>query len=374
MKTLIHPPIVLGWLVAILLSQAGAAEPDPATPLPAQPARQVLMLENERTWIGEVSKDDEGNYQVRMLLGVTTVPANQVLTVCASLEEAYRFLRARANLKDPDERMRLANWCRDYDLPAQALEEAEAAAQLRPGDESIERLARYLRGRKDHPTPVAVRQAESPAPRVDLTDDALGMFATRIQPILMNTCASCHIGNRGGKFNLRRTYDTTLNNRATMQQNLTAVLAQINLREPASSPLLVKSVSIHGAGMTQAPVRNRALPAYRTLEGWVRLTLANNPHLLDRGEPLPPLGAAEGKTPPAASGPRWGDDQAVPGNSGRASEGAIPLPAPPVRSPGFTPTPSAPKPEQTPAASPDPVNPDDFNRQFHPERASPSKK
>jgi hypothetical protein len=373
MKTLIHPPIVVGWLVAILLPQAGAGEPTSSAPVPTRPAGQVLVLENERTWIGQVSKDDEGNYQVHRLLGVTTVPANQVLTVCGSLEEAYRFLRARANLKDPDERMRLANWCREYDLPAQALEEVEAAVQLRPGDESIERLARYLRGRKDHPTPVAVRQAESPAPLIDLTDDALGMFATRVQPILMNTCASCHIGNRGGKFTLRRTYDTTLNNRATMQQNLTAVLAQINLREPASSPLLVKSVSIHGAGMTQAPVRNRALPAYRTLEGWVRLTLSNNPHLLER-EPLPPLAPAEGKASPAASGPHWGDDQPVPNNAGQGSEGVPPPPAPAVRNPSFTPTPSVPKPDQAQAASPDPVNPDDFNRQFHPERASPSKK
>ena len=40
--------------------------------------------------------------------------------LCGSLEEAYQFLRKRANLNDPDERLRLAEWCRQHDLREQA--------------------------------------------------------------------------------------------------------------------------------------------------------------------------------------------------------------------------------------------------------------
>ena len=39
-------------------------------------------------------------YIVRRPIGELKVPADKALTVCASLEEAYNFLRGRANLQD----------------------------------------------------------------------------------------------------------------------------------------------------------------------------------------------------------------------------------------------------------------------------------
>ena len=71
---------------------------------------RVLVLENERTIEGDIQREENG-YRIRRQIGETTVPADKVIRLCASLEEAYEFLRTRANLRDADERMRLAHWC-----------------------------------------------------------------------------------------------------------------------------------------------------------------------------------------------------------------------------------------------------------------------
>ena len=97
----------------------------------------------------------------------------------------------------------------------------------------------------------------------------------------MNACANCHGNSHGGAFRLTRSYDSAVLNRKTLQQNLAAVLAEVNPDQPRSSPLLSKAVSVHGP-LDQAPIKNRQSAAYRTLEDWVKATLADNPQLHDR--------------------------------------------------------------------------------------------
>jgi hypothetical protein len=408
MKTIIHSTAALSLVLAVLPFGAHADDL-PTSPVPVTPARveqhdgvravendrstppgparaapasastgeQVLLLKNEHTMIGAISRDEDGNYVVRRERGATTLSAEQVWKLCDSLEVALQFLRAQTNLNDADERMRLCDWCRNHDLKALALEEVRAAARLRPGDKRIKRILELMIATQGQKTPTAPRPTEPPpvAP-IDLTDDALCRFATHIQPILMNTCASCHIGERGGNFHLVRTYGATLENRRTLQQNLTAVLAQVNLRNPASSPLLLKGVSIHALGMTQAPWRSRAAKTYLDVEQWVRLTVANNPQLLG-GEPGPSVASPEVQAPLPPAGPAvWGADKVpmpTPPAPPTASVTAtvpvkdVPPAKPEVQKTEFA-SPSA-QPE-TPATS-DPVDPDAFNRQYHPERLPP---
>src|SRR5262245_60859777 len=94
-------------------------------------AGRVLILENERTLEGDVRRHGD-LYCVKRSVGETWVPAEKVLCLCGTHEEAYQFLRARANLADPDERLRLARWCQRYNLRDQALDEANQAVRLRP--------------------------------------------------------------------------------------------------------------------------------------------------------------------------------------------------------------------------------------------------
>jgi hypothetical protein len=309
----------------------------------------VLLLQNERALEGDIERVGD-QYRARRTAGETWVPAGQALGLCRTMAEAYERVRARANLGDADERLRLANWCRQYGLRAEALAEVRAAVRLRPNHEPSRRLLSNLeRSAWERPRPAAAPPPHEPEPpalaEVDLTADALGLFSTRVQPILMNACANCHATGRGGAFRLTRAYGVGTADRKTMRQNLAAVIGQVNARQPQASPLLTKSVSVHGT-MAQAPLRNRQAPAYRTLEEWVGRTLADNPQLQERlGPPPAALALPKPPGPPAKAEARGEELPPQP----------LPAPAPPA--PGFGPPPPEP---------PDPFDPAAFNRQMHP--------
>jgi hypothetical protein len=339
---------ILRHLLVVFLAGAGLA-PARATE-PAAAAGKVLLLQSERALEGDVERVGD-QYRVRRTTGETWVPAGQALGLCRTMHEAYERVRARANLGDADEHLRLANWCRQYGLRAEALAEVREAVRLRPGHEPSRHLLTNLEqsGWQKPPQPAARANEPEPrtAPDVDLTAEALGLFSNRVQPILMNACASCHATGRGGAFKLARAYGVGTADRKTMQQNLAAVIGQLNARQPQASPLLTKSVSVHGA-MAQAPLRNRQAPAYRALEDWVGRTLANNPQLQERLSP-PPASPPPALPKPAAPPPK-GD--------ARVGEEVAPLPVGPPAPPAPT-FGTAPEP-------PDPFDPAAFNRQSQP--------
>jgi hypothetical protein len=336
---------------------------------------RVLVLDNERTLEGDIARDGD-EYRVRRPLGETSVPADKVLCLCASREEAYAFLCTRANLRDPDERLRLARWCLLYGLRAQALAEANAAVDLRPKSAEALQLLHSLQrsaataSSTAAPSPEnetatrkgAADEVEPPVsllPPADFSAEALILFATRVQPILMNTCVSCHASSRGGAFRLIRAFEGgTVNHRAT-QQNLVAVLAQLNREHPAASPLLLKAVSVHGEA-TQAPLKNRQTPAYRTLEEWVRLAVPNNSQLPE--QPVV-LAAPEPKTESPQPAPVL--------QTGPPGEVISAPPATAIRSAGPPPAASPPTATPQPAADAAPLDAFDpviFNRQVHPKQ------
>src|SRR6516165_5173763 len=96
---------------------------------------KLLVLDNERTIEGEIDRH-EGQYRVHRPVGELWIPAENVLHLCNTKEEAYAFLRTRANLRDPDEHIRLAHWCQARGLKTQAVQEAREAVELRPNPAS----------------------------------------------------------------------------------------------------------------------------------------------------------------------------------------------------------------------------------------------
>src|SRR5204862_7743035 len=102
------------------------------------------------------------------------------------------------------------------------------------------------------PTPVPT--PPGPAWSIIVTTETLTAFSRRVQPILMNTCANCHATERGGNFKLIRVTDDGSQNRRTTQQNLSAVLAHINLDNWPASPFLAMAISVHG-DTGQAPLK-----------------------------------------------------------------------------------------------------------------------
>src|SRR6266536_2588668 len=220
--------LLCGLVVVGALRAAAADKPE---------AGKVLILDNDRTLEGDIERVGD-RYRLRRSLGVTWVPAERVAGLCGSKEEALAFLRRRSNLDDPDERLRLARWCHLQGLREQALVEVKAAVELRPDHAESKRLLQYLEQSaryaeeavKPPPEPARPRPlAEAPA--IDLSAEAVGLFATRVQPILMNACARCHLAEGAGAFQLERTSSDGVVNRKAMQHILPAVVAKLNLRQ-----------------------------------------------------------------------------------------------------------------------------------------------
>jgi hypothetical protein len=277
MKAIIR---LLGWAFALAVPICGIASAQ-STAAPPSGGR-VLVLDNERVLEGEVTRDG-GLYHIRRDSSELTVPADKALGVCASLEEAYKFLSGRANLRDADEHLRLARWCLMHELRDQAIAEAATAVQMRPSHaESRQLLAMLQRPPPDvAPPPPLPPPATEPEPVLPVSTEVLAFFTTRVQPILMNTCANCHATGRGCSFNMVRISEACA--RKSTQHNLTAVLKQICFDQPAASPLLFKACLAHG-GAHAAPLSNQgeAVP-FVTLQGWVNLVVTQHPHLREHG-------------------------------------------------------------------------------------------
>jgi hypothetical protein len=258
----------------------------------------VLVLDNGRTFEGEIER--QGNqYRIRRGTAETWLPAERGMRLCSDWQEAYIFMMAHANLLDPEERVRLAHWCLLHNLREQALTEVNAADKLCPNHKEIcllrDRLQRTV---ADVVTPVnaQVKTPAGPPPLLDVSSESVALFTTRVQPILMNTCVSCHTAGRGGNFQLFRAFEGGM--KATTRKNLAAVLAQINTDQPNLSPFLIKAVSAHGNGVSQPPLRSRQIVPYRMLEDWVTYVLATNPHLGKHAPSAPAIAAPQPRAVP----------------------------------------------------------------------------
>jgi hypothetical protein len=347
------------FLGALALAAPFALPVRAADSVPPRTTGRVLLLDSERVIEGQIEREGD-QYRVRRSVGETRVPADGVLQLCGTMEEAYDFLRARANLRDPDERTRLARWCHLHNLPEQALAEARAAADLCPKNPEYSRWRDNLQRAAAVMGPPAPAQQAPPVdtaapPPIEVNAESMGWFATRVQPILMNTCASCHVPGKAGAFKLTRSYDDGMVNRRATQQNLAAVLAQINTERWETSPLLTKAVSVHGEA-SQPPLKSRQAPAYRTLEEWLRTTLASNPQLKDRPAPVV-VSASKPEPKIVPEVPPAGKETLF---AAMAAPRATPKEAPPAVPSTQTVEPKEPV---------DPFDPVIFNRQEHAEAA-----
>jgi hypothetical protein len=162
-------------------------------------------------------------------------------------------------------------------------------------------------------------KAEAPAKAVvadvkpvDYNSESFPLFASKVNTILVNTCASCHAAPDAKTFRLTRT-----GGRSGVSQNLMAALPYVNPADPLRSPLLVNAVSPHG-GATDAPLRSKSHPAYASLETWARF--ARSPE--GTSQPEPTARPAEPRLLPnlEAKGDAFGQDsKSVPPKPGKSA-------------------------------------------------------
>lgn len=372
--------------LAVLCLVVASAAPGPMSPR----AGKVLILDNERAVEGDITLQGE-QYCVRRGKGEMSVPRSKALRLCASWEDALGFMKSRANLHDPDERLRLARWCEQHALVEQALREVKAALEMRPAHQGARQLQAFLEktlALPQKPAPeTAPRTGQGLMPVLDIGSESLALFNSKVHAILMNTCLQCHAQGRGGNFQLSRGYDGS--QRAVMQRNLAAVIAQIDAKQPLLSPLLIKAASAHGKS-DQPPLQGgrKSIP-YKTLETWVQGVVSNNPHLrelyvqapAENATTSPSIGAEPRLLPASVAAPLGEEKPPQPREVGRfASPPSVSLPGPadaarvvPVNVQTPMPPPAAQRtPVTTPASTPapvrvspaDPFDPAVFNQQL----------
>jgi hypothetical protein len=246
----------------------------------AEPAKgKFLLLDNEQLIEGEIVHEGEW-YTIKRSVGEAQIPAHRVMALTETKLEAFMVLRRHANLRDVDERLRLARWGMMFDLKSHALEEAEAAVKLRPTNPEARNLVEGLKfaiaSSATKPT-TPVQSSATPTietvvkelPTIpEFNQTAFSLFSSKVQPILMNGCARCHAGDQTGEFKLVRIY-TPGSNRAGTMQNLFATLHQIDRANPSQSPVLVKAITPHGTPVFLG-FRDANAPAYQILEAWVK--------------------------------------------------------------------------------------------------------
>src|SRR5207244_1398260 len=123
------------------LAWAGLRAQD--TPAPRPTKGRVLILRNQRALEGDIELAGD-QFHICQKGGEMWVPAENALCLCASWEDAFGRLARQANLRDPDERVRLARWCEYNGLSALAIKEAAAAVRLQPEHAGAKRLLARL--------------------------------------------------------------------------------------------------------------------------------------------------------------------------------------------------------------------------------------
>lgn len=285
---------------------------------------------------GNVTRDGE---KVLVRRGAVDQPFNkeQVRFVGNSKDDVYAFLLGKVKSDDPAARFKLARWCSHNGMREQALVEAREVVRLQPTNSSAAELARTLEeslrlfptngtpasGPTKPPSqtapaapglpavppppgvggPSAVSAPVTPKPVVepepDIAPEAILAFAPRVQPVLANLCADCHARqDYKGEFKLANTTGQYADPSLT-RHNLRVVSGQIKKSDPAASPLLVKSLTLHG-DMKQPAIVSRHAPVFQLLEAWVHLATGTQ-YAPSTAPPPPP--SAPASAPPAAQLP-----------------------------------------------------------------------
>lgn len=371
-------------LGVFVLALAGLAAPallwadEPPT---ERKSGKVLILPNQRTLEGAIERVGD-RYRIRRQLGELWLPADKAVCLCGDWNEAFGYMASQANLLDPDERLRLGRWCQSNGLHDLALKQVEFALELRPKDAAARQLKILIEqsaqsvGRRST-EPIEAVSYTAPA-TLDVGVKSLAMFASRVQPILMNTCASCHVNAKETRFRLFRVTETSYRN--SLENNLLSALAQIDVENPELSPLLNKAVSNHGGG--KAPLAGRDSIPFQTLYAWVAQVIETNPHLRAQRtaktavQPREVAHVPQTSTAESIAAVKSDDKQvAQPPRPAPAPLTPLPatplVPAAPATESGFAQS-QRPSPSVTvmPAAAPaidDPYSPDPFNAKMHPQ-------
>ena len=240
----------------------------------AEPAlkSQVLVLVGGGVMEGDIERLGD-RYRIRRGDSETSIPAEQVLFVAEDLRAVYRVLEERAPPDNSEEHLKLARWCFTNHLRDEAIAQATIAVQLAPTSTHAQVFLRQLQHAETAPTLSSTKAETTLAklPDIECSTEAMRLFHAKVQPILNNTCAACHVGKSAGSFELHRSNDAT----ADEAFNVTACLKQVDRNNLRQSPLLIKATTAHGKSK-RPPIKDANAPAFKFVEQWVKLAASES--------------------------------------------------------------------------------------------------
>lgn len=219
---------------------------------PAAARSGILVMHSLEVVVGTIVQ--QGNiYRVTNAEGEIVIPAANVLFECGSREEAYLLLKPRVAPNSPGDHASMAKWCVKNELLEEARDEMQAAVRLNPNNEENRSLLRYVEELLNPfrtPEDVAgtrrdrfnlaegfLKQAE---PLGGLTRSQAREFTSRVQPILLNSCATarCHRDGNNQNLSFRLKPLNRYQSLQTAHFNLDQILEQVNRDHPEKSPVL----------------------------------------------------------------------------------------------------------------------------------------
>ncbi|MEM7313725.1 MAG: hypothetical protein AAF497_11300, partial [Planctomycetota bacterium] len=248
----------------------------PAPIVDAAPER-CLLMKNGSLIRGQIEAAAE-TFTVQFAKGgKMRVARNQVRFLADSPQSAYRYLASQVAPLDSRGRVKLTEWCLEHRLLPEAATEINTLSTRKSMARDVERLQNRLAMLRtlDKPRPnvgtgKVVSKMPKPAAAPKVSAEALSEFTKKVQPLLVNSCAaaSCHGRTSVASFRLTQPPKGMGRSRRMSQQNLIAVLQQVDYASPAKSPLLTTLEQTHAGIAPQSLVSGDHL---KSITRWVEM-------------------------------------------------------------------------------------------------------
>jgi hypothetical protein len=280
--------LAMVWLHSHARSVAAGEAPAEESPVleSSAPVEGILVMKSGAVVGGKIVRSGDF-YRVIGPYGQGHFPAELVKLQADDLEDAYQKLRDIAKSHhSANARITLARWCLTHHLDNQARQELREALVLEPDNQDAKRLLRDAEDsiklkQKDGTAgqPALPARGTRPASAADDESVTLGglsreqalQFTRRIQPLLVNTCASagCHSRDSQNGFRLQNVSPGANSNRNATERNLAQILEHIDIKKPKASTLLTAPGRNHGRNGRPVFVGPRGDEKHAELEKWI---------------------------------------------------------------------------------------------------------
>lgn len=239
----------------------------------------ILVLRSGNLLRGKIVRLRE-HYRLDKTHTEMLIPCDRVEMMCRSIDEVYQRRRLHRTGSSADSHVELARWCLRNGLLEYAARELLDARSIDPENRQLQTVERQLqlaiknRSAAKH-NRVAKQNSDAPTPEdLRVTEDvplwAKKLFVRQIQPLVIDSCATsgCHQVGSEEELQLNRLALDGPGHPGTTRRNLSAIVRQLDLKNPDDSPLLVHAREAHGEQGTRPPA---ALDPrkYHMLKTWV---------------------------------------------------------------------------------------------------------